>query len=489
MATVTLTGTIRKAPGAIAWANAPYKIRLVEGFVIIGGATRPPFTLSGEASALGAVSVSLDVPDTGTAHYELSIPGGPWVPAYLSAADTPTVEGWMAGAYDTPADVETVQALIDAALEDFVVGAAPVTSVHGRIGAVVADAADYAAYYAALAHTHAIAGVTGLQAALDGKLTEAAADALYAALAHDHDTDYAALVHGHAWGDITGTPDYLTAAQIAATYATIAALTAHTSATNNPHAVDAADVGLGSVANYAIASQAEAEAGSANDKYMTPLRAAQAIAALAAGGGAALDVANDWTATQTIDSRAGDVRLRFINNDGADTIRLRELGGGARGYVFSVGGTDSIYFNPGGALVATGNATIQGNAVIDGNLTAGTYRINRDPGGTARLEHQTSASTKWYNGLAGATEDYYMSGDATAMRAEWSTGHMSIGHAAAPAARLDIDAGAMRLAEMSPPSAPAANSVVLYAEDNGSGKTRLMARFATGAAQQVAIEP
>jgi hypothetical protein len=39
------------------------------------------------------------------------------------------------------------------------------------------------------------------------------------------------------------------------------------------------------------------------------------------------------------------------------------------------------------------------------------------------------------------------------------------------------------------PTAPATNSVRIYAEDNGAGKTRLMARFATGAAQQIAIEP
>jgi tRNA A37 threonylcarbamoyladenosine biosynthesis protein TsaE len=50
-------------------------------------------------------------------------------------------------------------------------------------------------------------------------------------------------------------------------------------------------------------------------------------------------------------------------------------------------------------------------------------------------------------------------------------------------------AGGMLMAEMTAPAAPAANHVILFAEDNGSGKTRLMARFATGAAQQVAIEP
>ncbi len=49
--------------------------------------------------------------------------------------------------------------------------------------------------------------------------------------------------------------------------------------------------------------------------------------------------------------------------------------------------------------------------------------------------------------------------------------------------------GAIELLEMTAPSTPSANHVRLYAEDNGSGKTRLMARFPSGAAQQVAIEP
>ena len=48
---------------------------------------------------------------------------------------------------------------------------------------------------------------------------------------------------------------------------------------------------------------------------------------------------------------------------------------------------------------------------------------------------------------------------------------------------------ALSFIEQTAPSAPATNGVYIYAEDNGSGKTRLMARFATGAAQQIAIEP
>ena len=37
------------------------------------------------------------------------------------------------------------------------------------------------------------------------------------------------------------------------------------------------DVGLVSVENYGIATQAEAEDGTSNNKYMTPLRVKQAI--------------------------------------------------------------------------------------------------------------------------------------------------------------------------------------------------------------------
>jgi hypothetical protein len=53
----------------------------------------------------------------------------------------------------------------------------------------------------------------------------------------------------------------------------------HISSTSNPHSVDKADVGLGSVANYGVASQAEADAGAVDTKYMTPLKTMQAMVA------------------------------------------------------------------------------------------------------------------------------------------------------------------------------------------------------------------
>ena len=47
----------------------------------------------------------------------------------------------------------------------------------------------------------------------------------------------------------------------------------------------------------------------------------------------------------------------------------------------------------------------------------------------------------------------------------------------------------LKMTEMTAPSAPSGNSVYIYAVDNGSGKTKLMALFASGAAQQIAIQP
>jgi hypothetical protein len=61
-------------------------------------------------------------------------------------------------------------------------------------------------------------------------------------------------------------------------------LDTHRNDLNNPHAVTKAQVGLGSVLNYGVATQAEAEAGAVSNKYMTPLQTKQAIVALANAG-------------------------------------------------------------------------------------------------------------------------------------------------------------------------------------------------------------
>lgn len=47
----------------------------------------------------------------------------------------------------------------------------------------------------------------------------------------------------------------------------------------------------------------------------------------------------------------------------------------------------------------------------------------------------------------------------------------------------------IEMEEMAAPSAPSANRARLYTRDNGSGKTQLVVRFASGAVQVIATEP
>ncbi len=49
---------------------------------------------------------------------------------------------------------------------------------------------------------------------------------------------------------------------------------------NNPHAVTKSQVGLGNVSNYSVASTTDAQAGTSNGYYMTPLRTKEAINSL-----------------------------------------------------------------------------------------------------------------------------------------------------------------------------------------------------------------
>lgn len=56
------------------------------------------------------------------------------------------------------------------------------------------------------------------------------------------------------------------------------ALNTHISNNSNPHGVTKEQIGLGNVPNYAVATQEEAETGTADDKLMTPLRVFQSIA-------------------------------------------------------------------------------------------------------------------------------------------------------------------------------------------------------------------
>jgi len=106
-------------------------------------------------------------------------------------------------------------------------------------------------------------------------------------------------------------------------------LNAHTARVDNPHAVTKAQVGLGSVLNYGVASEAQARAGTSDSLYMTALKTAQAIDTQAltplrahtnrvdnphgvTKAQVGLGSVNDFATSTEAEARAGSVNNRFM---------------------------------------------------------------------------------------------------------------------------------------------------------------------------------
>ena len=162
------------------------------------------------------------------------------------------------------------------------------------------------------------------------------------------------------------------------------------------------------------------------------------------------------------DIAAGGVIDLVLARDAANTLAQRN---GVNAQTFNIYNTftDASNFERGFVRWSAGVLQI-------GTAGNGTGVPNRN------VEISIGSATRWiFNGagnfLAGVDNAY------------------DIGSTGANRPRNVFWAGYQEMAEMTAPAAPAANFVRIYAEDNGSGKTRLMALFATGAAQQIAIEP
>jgi len=144
-------------------------------------------------------------------------------------------------------------------------------------------------------HNHVISNIDGLQAALDAKETptgaQAKVDSALASAKNYTDTKVAGVVNSapealdtlYELAEALGNdPNFATTimTEIGTKETPAGAqakVDAHANLTNNPHSVTKSQVGLGSVSNYGLATQAEAEAGTSSAKYMTPLRTKQAI--------------------------------------------------------------------------------------------------------------------------------------------------------------------------------------------------------------------
>jgi len=163
--------------------------------------------------------------------------------------------------------------------------------------------------YAPIAHAHIIGDVTGLQAALDAKLSTTTATTLYAPIAH-----------AHIVGDVTGLQTALDAKLSTTTATTLYAPIAHAhivgDVTGLQTALDAKEP------TQTPASQAEAEAGTETAlRSWSPVRVAQAIEALGAGSAASLPRGHiagltlSWVSNTVINISAGAARSRDDTTD------------------------------------------------------------------------------------------------------------------------------------------------------------------------------
>lgn len=150
-----------------------------------------------------------------------------------------------------------------------------------------------------------------------------------------------------------------------------------------------------------------------------------------------------------------------------------------------------------GTLSSTGNLTVGGGAgvrtatvsstdnnasfiVSAGNGATGGYRFNNSSG----TLHWNIYETFGAAGQQGSLGIYDEVGGGNVALFSSTALTLGTGVNLVMASGKYIEGG-----EGTAPAAPAANRFRIFAEDNGAGKTRLMVQFATGAAQQLAIEP
>jgi hypothetical protein len=262
-------------------------------------------------------------------------------------------------------DAESVQAAIDEIANLVVEIVAPVTSFNGRDGAVVPVSGDYSAAQVAFSATG---------------LANTDADDVQEAIA-DHDvaiSGKANTSHGHAQSDITGLTSALAALVPASRSVATAGL-----------ATGGGDMSTSRTITVPIASEAQAQAGTNNATAMTPLRTAQAFAALAAG--TSLLNVQAFTASGTYTPTSGATKaLVFCTGGGGGGLSDGEFrgsgGGGGTAIDFVVlSGSVSVTIGAGGnggssTPTAGGTSSFGSFCSANGGAAGNTTGVN---GGTA----------------------------------------------------------------------------------------------------------
>jgi hypothetical protein len=194
---------------------------------------------------------------------------------------------------------------------------------------------------------------------------------------------------------------------------------------------------------------------------------------------------------------AADAALPVAQTLSVQSVVAGQTNASAAAYPFTITGSQGTGSGAGGSIVfQTAAANSGGGATVQNTLAA-----------VLTLTQDTVVVNQSFLQLGTLSSNYFRSISGTATNFNGVLGATSLGVTSSPSASADVlltreAAGvlgvrgtstsvgaALSFIEQTAPASPAANIVRIYAEDNGAGKTRLMALFATGVAQQIAIEP
>lgn len=126
------------------------------------------------------------------------------------------------------------------------------------------------------------------------------------------------------------------------------------------------------------------------------------------------------------------------------------------------------------------HGAVTASTIVSGQIDASGVRVGEHLGlGYVRLVQGTATRPGYI--------DWRLADDTRLGYLGWGTTNVELN--LENGAFFAIIGGATELTEQSDPSAPSTNKARLYARDNGSGKTQLCVRFATGAIQVLATEP
>lgn len=115
MAERIVTGTLFRPGASTVWPGGTVVFELLTRFTIAGGVVLP-YEVPARTGFDGSFTATLRVPDSGTAQYRVNFPDGGDLTFWLGAGASIGLDALFNGAGEVPVDIETLDALVAAAL-------------------------------------------------------------------------------------------------------------------------------------------------------------------------------------------------------------------------------------------------------------------------------------------------------------------------------------------------------------------------------------